>query len=143
MNETANMAPRGQSNKQTMPKEMKAKWLAALRSGEYKQGKGALRVEEDDGTISWCCMGALEEMLDGDVERNEEGRPKGFPTVGWMRFHGVDAEGIQDTFGENVWNPDVYDPIRGDDISLSMANDHLNYTFPQIADLIEAGIEGV
>ena len=40
-----------------MPKmnpEIKAKWVAALRSGEYKQGRGQLRSED-----LFCCLGVL------------------------------------------------------------------------------------
>lgn len=37
-----------------MKPEIKAKWVAALRSGEYKQGHGALRYED-----SFCCLGVL------------------------------------------------------------------------------------
>ena len=37
-----------------LPKEFKEKWLAALRSGEYKQGKMELYNKETD---SFCCIG--------------------------------------------------------------------------------------
>ena len=37
-----------------LPKEFKEKWLAALRSGEYKQGKTELYNKETD---SFCCIG--------------------------------------------------------------------------------------
>lgn len=37
-----------------MNPEVKAKWVAALRSGEYKQAKGRLR----DGD-AYCCLGVL------------------------------------------------------------------------------------
>jgi hypothetical protein len=37
-----------------MKPEVKAKWIAALRSGEYKQGRGVLR----DGD-TFCCLGVL------------------------------------------------------------------------------------
>jgi hypothetical protein len=33
--------------------EFKAKWLAALRSGKYEQGRGFLRSEND----CYCCLG--------------------------------------------------------------------------------------
>lgn len=38
--------------------EIKQQWVEALRSGEYKQGKGALRLigKEQD---SFCCLGVL------------------------------------------------------------------------------------
>lgn len=35
------------------------KWLAALRSGEYKQAKGTLRVGSPHGA-SYCCLGVAE-----------------------------------------------------------------------------------
>ena len=40
-----------------MDKELKAKWVKALRSGEYAQGTGQLR----DGD-SYCCLGVLCEI---------------------------------------------------------------------------------
>lgn len=41
-----------------MDQEVKAKWVAALRSGEYPQGKGALNR---DG--KFCCLGVLCDVL--------------------------------------------------------------------------------
>lgn len=38
-----------------MNKEVKAKWVAALRSGEYKQGKGRLKNINNE----YCCLGVL------------------------------------------------------------------------------------
>jgi hypothetical protein len=38
-------------------KELIEKWLEALESGEYKQGKGALRIE--NGQTKYCCLGVL------------------------------------------------------------------------------------
>ena len=42
-----------------MDPELKAKWIAALRSGEYKQGKNRLHSNEDN---SFCCLGVLCEV---------------------------------------------------------------------------------
>ena len=39
-----------------MIKEIKEKWLAALRSGEYKQGRKVLRNIENN---TFCCLGVL------------------------------------------------------------------------------------
>lgn len=53
-----------------MPKmdpKLKAEWVEALRSGEYKQGSGAL-LSQDGG---YCCLGVLAEIL-GEL------RPNGF-----------------------------------------------------------------
>lgn len=45
-----------------MNPEIKAKWVAALRSGEYKQTTGVLTEVNDDGTTSHCCLGVLCEL---------------------------------------------------------------------------------
>lgn len=38
-----------------MEASLKAKWIEALRSGKYKQGRLALRTKSDD----FCCLGVL------------------------------------------------------------------------------------
>lgn len=38
-----------------MNPEIKKKWLAMLRSGDFKQGKGVLRNGKDE----YCCLGVL------------------------------------------------------------------------------------
>ena len=43
-----------------MNKHYKEKWLAALRSGKYKQARGVLRGEAVDGSgVGYCCLGVL------------------------------------------------------------------------------------
>lgn len=48
-----------------MNPEIKAKWVAALRSGEYKQGRGQLRIGD-----RFCCLGVLCD-LHGRANRSE------------------------------------------------------------------------
>lgn len=43
-----------------MDKELKEKWVAALRSGKYKQGRMVLR----DGNNNYCCLGVLCDLID-------------------------------------------------------------------------------
>lgn len=38
-----------------MNQEIKKRWVAALRSGDYKQGTGALRNADN----KFCCLGVL------------------------------------------------------------------------------------
>ncbi len=38
---------------------LKAKWIEALRSGKYKQGKGVLRYGDE-----FCCLGVLCDVVD-------------------------------------------------------------------------------
>jgi hypothetical protein len=53
-----------------MDKKLKAKWIKALRSGEYKQGKGVLR----SGTgkdASYCCLGVLCDVAGKRVQEGQ------------------------------------------------------------------------
>lgn len=47
------------SRQSTLPPELKAQWVAALRSGEYKQGHGELRT---NGGTRYCCLGVLTDL---------------------------------------------------------------------------------
>lgn len=49
-------------------------WIAALRSGDYKQGCKALCVEDDHGQRSYCCLGVLADLVDStwNKQRDEE-----------------------------------------------------------------------
>lgn len=47
----------------TFTEEVKAKWLEALRSGRYAQGRGALCRVKPDGSRSFCCLGVLADTL--------------------------------------------------------------------------------
>ena len=45
-----------------MNPEIKKQWVDALRSGKYKQYKGALRGINKNGDTSYCCLGVLCEL---------------------------------------------------------------------------------
>jgi hypothetical protein len=46
-----------------MNPEIKADWLSALRSGEYQQGAGRLKIVGEDGEKpSYCCLGVLTDL---------------------------------------------------------------------------------
>lgn len=47
-----------------MRKEVKEKWVTALRSGEYEQGDGQLCIEYGgtDRKPCFCCLGVLTEL---------------------------------------------------------------------------------
>lgn len=43
-----------------MNKRLKSRWIEALRSGKYKQGKGALQEIEGGSQVDkFCCLGVL------------------------------------------------------------------------------------
>jgi hypothetical protein len=62
-----------------MNKRLKAKWVKALRSGEYKQGEGTLMCIGGDAENGWdgtlrthCCLGVLKECaLDRKLSEKE------------------------------------------------------------------------
>lgn len=45
-----------------MKKEMLEIWIAALRSGEYKQGTAVLAYYPRKGTTEFCCLGVLNQV---------------------------------------------------------------------------------
>jgi len=54
--------------KQKLPERIKAKWLKALRSGEYNQGTGyLLEIHSQPEEKFYCCLGVL-----GKVCGNED-----------------------------------------------------------------------
>ena len=95
-----------------MTPEFKAKWVAALRSGKYKQGRGALRKGD-----TFCCLGVACDLIDKD------GWEDGTFGMGW---NGTGCESTDLPF------------INSDEaISLSELNDKERLSFKEIADYIE------
>lgn len=101
-----------------MNPEIKAKWVAALRSGKYKQGQNRLRRKNE-----FCCLGVL-----CDLHAKATG----------ARWDG------ESYFGHEILTPDAVrewgdlpddDPFIDDDY-LSSHNDE-GKTFAKIADIIE------
>lgn len=52
-----------------MNKDIKDRWVTALRSGEYKQCKGVLMEKEPR---AYCCLGVLSLLADLPTEDHEE-----------------------------------------------------------------------
>lgn len=123
-----------------MNAELKAKWLAALRSGDYTQVSEVLHLLDQDGctTVGHCCLGVLcvvaaEPAKDmnsrGDAELDTENH--GMVPV---KFYG-DNDGFllsarqQQRFG-------LKDGVA---MTLAQMNDD-GKTFAEIADFIEENI---
>lgn len=114
-----------------MNPEIKAKWLEALRSGEYKQGKGAL-VEVKGDERFYCCLGVLCDLAAKEgVTREADGGTLG---VGFMDRgaveHGILPLRVQEWAGLAGPNP----VVRGE--ALAVRNDQ-GESFDEIADVIE------
>lgn len=122
--------------------EIKARWTAALRSGEWEQGHGSLN---EHGKL--CCLGVLceEAVKDGVITADSVIRREFYTSYAgatdvlprqvreWAGLPGADGE-------HNPNNPVV--TVDGKVVSLAELNDGENgwepHTFEQIADIIDA-----
>lgn len=101
------------------------KWDAALRSGEYEQGRTFL---EADG--KYCCLGVLQTVLAGDVERYKAGTSACHPSFEWLDKHGISFM----CSGERDYIPELGN-------SNAAALNDRGMPFPEIADLIASHVE--
>lgn len=132
-----------------MNKDIKDRWVAALESNEFKQGKEALRIGDE-----FCCLGVLSELAvrDGVIDPAEV-----LPEDDWRAQRGNGGEvycydgeignlsdgvakwaglTVDDVWGENDGQPVTdCDPYVGDEL-LSRLND-TGKTFPELAALIK------
>lgn len=103
-----------------MNQEIKAKWVAALISGEYKQGIGRLKSDRGE----YCCLGVLCDIRFKEFKDCFSINPQ-FPDEAIVQWAGLDFN----------------DPIieyKGVECGISSLNDIGGLSFPEIADLIEA-----
>lgn len=107
---------------------IKAKWVAALRSGEYKQGMGSLRSSSNE----FCCLGVLCDLHSKEIDCK------------WT--DGEWVEGVMTYLGKSGLPPrvviewaelvDMSVIIAGEVMLLDEHNDS-EATFAQIAQAIE------
>ena len=131
-----------------MNKEVKALWLDALRSGDYVQGKYALRTEDN----TFCCLGVLCDLAvkagiqeDGTLTDSRQTLHEGVT----YQYDDVEGQGVAnnmlpvkvakwagiDTPGSL---PRWFHGEQGEEfVALWELNDELNMSFGQIADVIE------
>lgn len=105
------------------------KWIAALRSGEFRQGRGQLRRDN-----SYCCLGVACELY-----RRENGGE--WRHLGNGRFSFFDVAGLLPNEVQCWLGLRRCDGFYGGS-SLVGGNDG-GYSFAEIADLIESEPEGL
>src|SRR5215469_11819332 len=113
-----------------MNKEIKSKWTAALRSGEYEQGIGSLCLAGVNGSKKYCCLGVLCDLAvkDGVIPEPEHTEPN--PGIGTY-YHKYGEEGatallpfeVTSWAGLNDGSPEVLADNEFGHESLTMLND--------------------
>lgn len=108
-----------------MDAEIKARWIEALRSGQYEQAQGALRIDD-----TFCCLGVLCDVA-GSGNAAAGGR---WTATGCYTYQGENEEtilpgGLRFRSGLSL----------DDEIALSHMNDD-GVPFKDIADFIEANL---
>ncbi len=110
-----------------MDREIKQQWVEALRSGEYQQGKSALRQGN-----AYCCLGVLCEVMQLDRRGPLFG---GGPDVYVYIYGGVShSTGLVPELREKVRI------LQDQMVELMDMNDCRGKTFPEIADWIEENL---
>lgn len=109
--------------------EAKAMWVAALRSGKYKQGKGQLK----DSTGGLCCLGVAQDVFGapGSIRMYADA---GVCTTDVFSRLGIPVTNLMGELGACMDVPSV--TINGRYHSLYVHND-TGASFEQIADAIE------
>lgn len=121
----------------TMNPEVKAKWLEALRSGKYKQGKFMLRNQYD----GYCCLGVLCDLYGKETgveffntKTNMLGAP--IDQYTFLGSPALPGKEVTDWAGLRENNPLVV-AKDGNRVNLVTLNDQCDTTFAEIADLVE------
>ena len=119
-----------------MKADVKARWVAALRSGEYQKGKGYLKFEKEDGRIEYCCLGVLCDLSPFESKKIGEGHEAYYE---WgscqMSYLIPEIQEWAGLDGDYAVNPRV--PWREATATLADINDNTEANFGDIADLIE------
>jgi hypothetical protein len=104
-----------------MDQELKTRWMEALRSGDYKQGRQKLRIGKGKNT-RMCCLGVLADVIN----------PDGWtPQNHWF----VDGDDSRDELSDSVLHRVG---IRvGQQAELISLNDEQMKSFDDIAHFIE------
>jgi len=55
-----------------MKQNIMKKWIKALRSGKYKQGRGTLKQYDSNGQAEHCCLGVLCELYNQEMRKNKK-----------------------------------------------------------------------
>lgn len=133
-------------NKIRMPQAVKERWISALRSGKYKQGKGSLL----DDTGGYCCLGVLVKELEGKLDKLSDlagnVRYERMPSMEFLAKHGIEPSRhttFLDVGDKEYADSDCFEVVAENvTATLPELNDDWNYNFVKISNIIEEQVEG-
>ena len=133
-----------------MDAQLKAKWVEALRSGEYQQAEGKLH---DTKNNAFCCLGVLcrvmgAEFGPGQEEKEEEDGGMYMSTYDYVPvlngriLSNNDDEELKESFCKEVGIPSQFDLIELNDGrgNPGEPNYKAPKSFSEIADYIEENL---
>lgn len=128
-------------------------FVAALRSGRYKQGKSALQYVDEDGTERFCCLGVACEVA---VESLPELKITDYLDTNGFKRYAYNSSGstlpraVYNWYGLFPDNPRLVipgvkppwwkfwqKPVPDRTVPATVANDAWGLSFEQIADAFE------
>lgn len=126
-----------------MNTDLKAKWISALRSGEFEQGDGLLHNQSEN---TYCCLGVLCKVMGAEfgpatVQTNDEEFPRTYnfvPHVGDKILSNGYSEELNDSLCLEIDMPDQTKLIQMNDGNIELGID--KHSFSEIADYIEKNL---
>lgn len=119
---------------------IKEKWVAALRSGKYEQGRDRLATITNYDETTYCCLGVLCELA---VEEGIAIKTKEISSFNYDNDRSYPPESVckwaEFKISEYPYPEEISyirNPMIGE-YNLGEYNDSKGYSFKQIADLIE------
>lgn len=107
------------------------KWVAALRSGKYKQGKNRLKHAGRH-----CCLGVACDVSDVDMKGCWGEGTLNYDVSFWLGLRSEIDLGLHSDIDADWSNPRLTHPEMGQGRATE-ANDELGWSFSDIADAIE------
>ena len=117
-----------------MNKDIKDKWIEALRSDKYTQGKGYLHQVQDN---SYCCLGVLCDILDVPKQNDCEYRS----ADGDIYRYGTNDTSVFSMPANIAHQIGIDDVVQGKLQNMNDGNDDMrSHSFTEIANYIEKNL---
>lgn len=117
-----------------MRPSIKKKWVAALRSGDYKQGRDQLRNEQNE----FCCLGVLCNIHAQEHKRIAARQPNPLLYMGEREQLPLEVEKWAGLEGQ--FDGMMFDKVTQEFFCLVELNDFDQLSFDEIADVIERSL---